>query len=35
MDPRKPNNPIKNWGIELKKEFSTEKYRMFDKHLKK
>ena len=26
MDSRKPNNPIKNWGTELNKEFSTEEY---------
>jgi hypothetical protein len=31
---RKPNNLIKNWGTELNKEFSTEEYRMAEKHLK-
>jgi hypothetical protein len=35
MDSRKPNNPIKKWGTELNKEFSTEEYRMAEKHLKK
>jgi hypothetical protein len=25
LDPRKPNNPIKKWGTELNKAFSTEK----------
>jgi hypothetical protein len=28
-------NPIKKWGAELNKEFSTEEYRMAEKHLKK
>jgi hypothetical protein len=28
MDSRKSNNPIKKWGSELNKEFSTEEYRM-------
>jgi hypothetical protein len=35
MDSRKPNNPIKKWGIKLNKEFSTEEYQMAEKHLKK
>ena len=35
VDSRKSNNPIKKWGSELNKEFSTEKYRMAEKHLKK
>jgi hypothetical protein len=35
MDSRKSNNPIKKWGTELNKEFSTEEYRMTEKHLKK
>jgi hypothetical protein len=35
VDSRKSNNPIKNWGSELNKEFSSEEYRMADKHLKK
>jgi hypothetical protein len=26
MNSRKSNNPIKNWGTELNKEFSTEEY---------
>jgi hypothetical protein len=32
---RKPNNPIRKWGTELNKEFSTEEYQMAEKHLKK
>jgi hypothetical protein len=28
-------DPIKNWGSELNKEFSSEEYRMAEKHLKK
>jgi hypothetical protein len=35
LDSRNSNNPIKNWGTELNKEFSTEEYRMAEKHLKK
>jgi hypothetical protein len=35
LDSRTSNNPIKKWGIELNKEFSTEKYRRAVKHLKK
>ena len=35
MDSRKSNNPIKKWGTELNKEFSTEEYQMVEKHLKK
>jgi hypothetical protein len=31
---RKSNNPIKKWGSELNKEFSTEEYGMAEKHLK-
>jgi hypothetical protein len=31
---RKPNNPIKIWGTELNKQFSTEEYRTAEKHLK-
>ena len=34
LDSRKSNNSIKKWGIELNKEFSTEEYRMAEKHLK-
>jgi hypothetical protein len=26
LDSRKSNNPVKKWGIELNKEFSTEEY---------
>ena len=32
---REQNNPIKKWGTELNKEFSTEEYRMAEIHLKK
>jgi hypothetical protein len=35
LDSRKLNNPIKKWGTELNKEFSTEEYRVAEKHLKK
>jgi hypothetical protein len=35
MDSRKSNNPIKKWDTKLNKEFSTEEYRMSEKHLKK
>jgi hypothetical protein len=35
MDSRKPNDPTKNWGTGLIKEFSTEEYCMAEKHLKK
>jgi hypothetical protein len=35
LDSRNSNNPIKNWGSEVNKEFSTEEYRMAEKHLKK
>jgi hypothetical protein len=35
VDSRKSNNPIKKRGSELNKEFSPEKYRMAEKHLKK
>jgi hypothetical protein len=35
LDSRKPNNPIIKWGKDLNKEFSTEEYRMAEKHLKK
>jgi hypothetical protein len=34
MDSRNSNNPIKKSGTELNKEFSTEEYRMAEKHLK-
>jgi hypothetical protein len=35
---RTPENqitPLKKWGTELNKEFSTEEYQMAEKHLKK
>ena len=35
LDSRESNNPIKKWGTELNKEFSTEEYQMAEKHLKK
>ena len=35
LDSKEPNNPIKQWGKELNKEFSTEEYWMVEKHLKK
>jgi hypothetical protein len=35
LDSRKSNKPIKKGGAELNKEFSTEEYRMAEKHLKK
>jgi hypothetical protein len=34
VDSRNLNNPIKKWGTELNKEFSTEDYRMAETHLK-
>jgi hypothetical protein len=34
LDWREPNNPIEKWGTELKREFSTEEYRMAEMHLK-
>jgi hypothetical protein len=35
VDSRKSNKPIKNWGSELKKEFSSVEYQMPENHLKK
>ena len=35
LDYREPNNPIKIWGTELNREFSTEDSQMAKKHLKK
>jgi exonuclease VII small subunit len=35
LDSRNSNNPIKKWGTELNKEFSTEEYRRAEKYLKK
>jgi hypothetical protein len=32
---REPNKTITQWNSELNKEFSTEEYRMVEKHLKK
>jgi hypothetical protein len=32
---QKSKNPIKKWGTKINKEFSTEEYRMAEKHLKK
>jgi hypothetical protein len=34
IDCREPNNPVKKWGTELNKEFSTEEYQITEKHLK-
>jgi hypothetical protein len=34
LDSRKPNNPMKKWGTELNKEFSTEEYQMAEMILK-
>jgi hypothetical protein len=34
-DSREQNNAIKKWSTGLNKEFSTEEYRMAEKHLKK
>jgi hypothetical protein len=35
LNSRKSNNPIKECGLELNKEFSPEEYGMAEKHLKK
>jgi hypothetical protein len=35
LNSRNLNNPIKKWGSELNKEFSTEEYQRAEKHLKK
>jgi DNA-binding transcriptional regulator GbsR (MarR family) len=35
LESRKSNNPIKKWGTEINKEFSTEEYQRAEKHLKK
>jgi hypothetical protein len=32
---KKPNNPIKKWGIELNLEFTTQESQMTEKHLNK
>ena len=34
LDIKKANYPIKNWGTDLNREFSTEKPHMAEKHLK-
>jgi hypothetical protein len=34
LDSRNSNNPIKKWGTELNKKFSTEEYQMAEKYLK-
>jgi hypothetical protein len=34
LNSKNSNNPIKKWGTELNKEFSTEEYRTAEKHLK-
>jgi hypothetical protein len=34
LNSREPNNPIRKWGTEVSKEFSTEEYQMAEKHLK-
>ena len=35
LDTNNPNNPIKKWGTELNREFSTKESWMAEKHLKK
>jgi hypothetical protein len=35
LDSREPNSPIKKWRTELNREFSTEKTRRAENHLKK
>jgi hypothetical protein len=32
---KKPNNPIKNWGIELNWDCTTEESPVAEKHIKK
>jgi hypothetical protein len=34
LDSRKLSNPIKKFGTELNKEFSTEEYKLVEKHMK-
>jgi hypothetical protein len=34
LDSRNSTNPIKKWGTELNKEFSTEEYQMAEKNMK-
>jgi hypothetical protein len=35
LDSKQPNNSRPKWGAELNREFSTEKYQIAEKHLKK
>jgi hypothetical protein len=35
LNSRNSNNPIKKWGTELNKEFSTQEYRRAEKHMNK
>jgi hypothetical protein len=35
LNSRNSNNPIKKWGTEVNKEFSTEEYQRAEKYLKK
>jgi hypothetical protein len=32
---KNPNNPIKKWGIELNRDFTSDESPMAEKHLKK
>ena len=32
-DIKLPNNPTKNWGTDLNREFSTEELQMIERHL--
>jgi hypothetical protein len=34
LDTNKPNNPIKGWGTELNREFSTKEFLVGEKHLR-
>ncbi|KAL6092390.1 hypothetical protein STEG23_026174 [Scotinomys teguina] len=34
-DIKTPNSPIEKWAIELNREFTTEEYRMAERHLRK
>ena len=35
LDIKMPNNPIKKWGTDLSREFSTEEFQMAKRHLTK
>jgi hypothetical protein len=35
LDSREPNNPIKKWGTELNREFSTEETQIAEKNIRK